>query len=281
MDAYQMLSRDHEKVDGLFRQFERATRRSEMNRIAERICHDLIVHATLEEEIFYPACREHVQDDKLDEAQVEHDAAKTLLAEIMAGDADDPYFAAKVNVLAEMIRHHVHEEEQAARSIFAQARRSGLDADRLAQRMQRRREELEQMVERGELNTLTLMSFSHLPGGTVRAGQSRGASNGARDHQARPIAYGGRETYGGAGRDERNYERMQDGRMPSFRDSLMDDRAHDDDADREFRGNSAAYGTGRRGSDDEDLERSGRAYRSERGDTNPARRAQQSSRHDS
>ncbi|WP_457795668.1 hemerythrin domain-containing protein [Methylocystis sp. S23] len=142
-DAIEMLKADHRRVEELFDRYEQAKRRAEKSKIAQQICLELTIHAELEEEIFYPACREHVDDPLLDEAQVEHDTAKILIAEIaMGAPQNDPFFDAKVMVLAEYIRHHIQEEEKNADSIFAKALEGGVDTDRLGQRMMTRREEL-------------------------------------------------------------------------------------------------------------------------------------------
>jgi hemerythrin superfamily protein len=142
-DAIEMLKSDHRRVEQLFDKYEQARRRAEKSKLARQICLELTVHAELEEGIFYPACREHVDDPLLDEAQVEHDTAKILVAEIAMGTpAADPFFDAKVKVLAEYIRHHVEEEEKSSGSIFARAIEGGVDTAELGQRMMARREEL-------------------------------------------------------------------------------------------------------------------------------------------
>src|SRR5436190_2039728 len=77
-------------------------------KLAEKICLELSVHAAIEEEIFYPACEGKVDEDLLKESYVEHDAAKLLIAEISAGsEQSDDFFDSKVKVLQEEIEHHV------------------------------------------------------------------------------------------------------------------------------------------------------------------------------
>lgn len=147
-DAIEMLSADHRKVEQLFEQYRTARRRAEKSKLAREICKELIIHAELEEEIFYPACREHVEDSKIDEAMVEHDGAKILISEIAVGSPSDEFFDAKVAVLTEYIRHHVQEEEKNSESIFAEAKAGGLDMAALGARMQARKAEL--MKEMGQ-----------------------------------------------------------------------------------------------------------------------------------
>src|SRR3954470_22847322 len=122
-DAIALLKADHRKVEELFEKYESA--RGRKAEIAKKICMELIVHTMLEEEIFYPACREAgVEDDMLDEAAVEHDGAKVLIAELEHGSPDDDYYDAKVKVLSEEIKHHVKEEEKRD-GVFAQAKSKG------------------------------------------------------------------------------------------------------------------------------------------------------------
>jgi hypothetical protein len=144
-DAIALLKADHRKVEGLFEKYESA--RGRKADLAKQICMELIIHTMIEEEIFYPACREAgVESDMMDEANVEHDGAKTLIAELENGSPDDEYYDAKVKVLSEEIKHHVKEEEQRG-GIFTEARKAELDLDDLGKRMTARKEELKAQFE--------------------------------------------------------------------------------------------------------------------------------------
>ena len=139
-DAIALLKADHRKVEGLFEKYESA--RSKKADIARQICAELTIHTMLEEEIFYPACREaEVESDMMDEANVEHDGAKVLIAELENGSPDDEFYDAKVKVLSEEIKHHVKEEEKRG-GIFTEARKCELDLEALGERMAARKEEL-------------------------------------------------------------------------------------------------------------------------------------------
>lgn len=142
MDSVALLKADHRKVEDLFAKFEAARGADRKKKIATEICTELTVHAMIEEEIFYPACKGRIEDDLVDEAYVEHDGAKVLIAEIEAGSPDDEFYDAKVKVLSEMIKHHVKEEEQRAEGMFAQAKKAGLDMDALGEQMMARKKEL-------------------------------------------------------------------------------------------------------------------------------------------
>ena len=100
------------------------------------------MHATIEEEIFYPAFLDATGETDLHhEAEIEHQGAKNLIARDRRIDPDDEYFDAKVTVLAELIRHHVNEEEQRD-GMFAKAKESDMDLDAIGEQLQTRKEEL-------------------------------------------------------------------------------------------------------------------------------------------
>lgn len=139
MDAIAMLKADHRKVEEIFAQFEKASGKDRKRKLAEQACLELKVHTIIEEEIFYPACRRVVEADMLNEAYVEHDAAKLMINDIEAGGPDEAFYDAKVKVLSEMIMHHVEEEEKRSEGLFSLARAAGLDMDDLAERMRARK----------------------------------------------------------------------------------------------------------------------------------------------
>ena len=142
MDAITLLKADHRKVDELFKEYEDAERGARKRSLAEQICLELTVHTKIEEEIFYPACKGHVDDDLLKESYVEHDGAKVMIAEIEAGAPSDEFYDAKVKVLSEEIKHHVKEEEGWLQGLFSQAKRGGVDMDALGAELQARKDKL-------------------------------------------------------------------------------------------------------------------------------------------
>ena len=77
IDAVALLKTDHRTVEELFERFENTTAKATKAKIARQVCFELMVHATIEEEIFYPAVKESVDEDIHDEAYVEHDGAKS------------------------------------------------------------------------------------------------------------------------------------------------------------------------------------------------------------
>ncbi|HVF36707.1 MAG TPA: hemerythrin domain-containing protein [Sphingomicrobium sp.] len=150
MDAVALLKQDHRTVEDLFAQFEKAGGDGRKQKLAQQICLELSVHATIEEEIFYPACEGKIEDgDLLKEAYVEHDGAKVLIAEILGGAPSDEFYDSKVKVLQEQIEHHVEEEEKRLEGLFSQAREAGLDMDALGEQLASRKQELTAQFESG------------------------------------------------------------------------------------------------------------------------------------
>jgi hemerythrin superfamily protein len=139
--AVKLLKKDHREVEGMFDEYEQLEDEQEKLALFQQIALSLKVHTQIEEEIFYPAERGEVEDDLLDEAQVEHDGAKKLIAEIEAMQPSDDLYDAKVKVLGEYIKHHVKEEEQPG-GVFAQAKRGEEDLDAMGERLKARKEEL-------------------------------------------------------------------------------------------------------------------------------------------
>jgi hemerythrin superfamily protein len=141
-DAIALLKADHRQVETWFEQFEKTRSDEKKQELAANICKALTVHAQIEEEIFYPAFLEATDDtDMHHEAEVEHDGAKKLIAQIEGSGPDDEYFDAKVKVLSEMIKHHVKEEEQPG-GMFAEARDSDMDLEEIGRQLEARKAEL-------------------------------------------------------------------------------------------------------------------------------------------
>ena len=150
-DAIALLKKDHDEVQELFEQFNKASGEGRKEKLARKICRELTIHAMIEEEIFYPACDGKVDEDLLKEGYVEHDAAKLMIAEIEAGEPSDEFYDAKMKVLCEEIDHHIQEEEKRMEGLFAQAKKAGLDMDALGEQLAQRKAELMAQTESGSL----------------------------------------------------------------------------------------------------------------------------------
>lgn len=142
-DAISLLRADHKLVEDLFREFEglKEEDTSEMEQIVKQACMALQVHTQIEEEIFYPAASEVLEEDEslVLEARVEHEAAKQLIQKLEQGDSSDPQYHATFRVLCAYVRHHIEEEQ---RRLFPKLKRKGLDLEELGKRLQQRKSEL-------------------------------------------------------------------------------------------------------------------------------------------
>jgi len=145
-DGVQLLKADHREVEKLFSQFEKARGDEQKLQIARQICMELRIHTQIEEEIFYPTSRDFLKDDEIvNEAVVEHQAAKDLIDEIEAmDDPSDEMFEAKVTVLQEQIEHHVREEEK---EYFPQVQKSDMDLKAIGEQMALRKQEIKAQMQ--------------------------------------------------------------------------------------------------------------------------------------
>ncbi len=139
--AIRLLKQDHREVEAMFDEYEQLEANKDKQALFDKIALALKVHTQIEEEVLYPESRGEVEDDLIDEAYVEHDGAKKLIAEIEAMKPGQAFYDAKVKVLGEYIKHHVKEEEQPG-GFFAQAKKGDEDLEAMGERMKARKEEL-------------------------------------------------------------------------------------------------------------------------------------------
>jgi hemerythrin superfamily protein len=140
LEATALLKADHKAVDELFEQYESARSSTKKKALVAQICMELTVHAQIEEEIFYPQVKEALKDKELiPEATVEHATLKDLIAQLENDEPGDEMYDAKVQVLAEYVKHHVKEEQN---EIFPKAKASKLDMKALGEQLQQRKDEL-------------------------------------------------------------------------------------------------------------------------------------------
>jgi len=147
-DAVALLKADHREVEKLFGQFEKAKDEDRKKALADKICLELKVHTQIEEEIFYPTAREYLDDEEMvDEAVVEHAAAKDLIAEIEGMQPSDDLYEAKVTVLQEQIEHHVQEEEK---ELFPKLKKTDMDMKAVGGQLKSRKTELMGQMDGGQ-----------------------------------------------------------------------------------------------------------------------------------
>lgn len=118
-DPITMLEQDHRKVEALFADWQRTKDAA----VAEQICSELTVHATVEEQAVYPVLAQDVpQGEQLEEeAEQEHGDAKELIAKIQRAGYSGPRVAELMEELISGVNHHVEEEEG---QIFPKLRQS-------------------------------------------------------------------------------------------------------------------------------------------------------------
>ena len=142
-NALTLLRQDHDEVSEMFEKFEKRKDKmtsQQKQTLVEEICTALTVHAQIEEEIFYPAVGPEIDDeDLMDEAVVEHQSLKELIAKIEDEGPDGEYYDAHVTVLGEYVKHHVKEEQG---EMFKKVRATDIDLKELGGRMQQRKMEL-------------------------------------------------------------------------------------------------------------------------------------------
>lgn len=143
-----LLADDHQQVLLALAQFGRLGRgapAAEREAQVRRICALLSLHATLEEDLLYPALRRSPElGDRerrlLHEAEVEQLVVRILMSQLRRMQAQDPQFEPLVGVLGRYVEHHVKDVEQ---GILPRLNRvTSVDWQRLAQDLHRRREAL-------------------------------------------------------------------------------------------------------------------------------------------
>jgi hemerythrin-like domain-containing protein len=144
MDALSLLKEDHQKVKKMLSELDSTTERGVKTReeLFTKLKGELQVHEAIEEEIFYPALKEHPKAKELVlEAYEEHNVVDTVVAEIEGVAYDDERWGAKMTVMKENLEHHIEEEET---EMFKQARQvfEGEQLDELGSRMESRKQEL-------------------------------------------------------------------------------------------------------------------------------------------
>ena len=137
-----MIRFDHSHTLVTFHQYTTAQKPKVKKALAETICTALEIHATLEEEIFYPVMRElEGSDPTMLKSEPEHNEMRRLIAQLRATSPTDAKHDRLVHELMRDVIHHVADEETV---LLPDAERS-LSRDRLSElgaEMTRRRLQL-------------------------------------------------------------------------------------------------------------------------------------------
>ena len=146
MEAISLLIADHREVEVLFKTYEDSEEPMIQAQTAEMICKCLTVHATIEEECFYPEARKLLGPDDeqklVDHAEKEHGMAKTMISKIMSMETGIMLHAA-IKALKLAIEHHVKEEEN---EMFPRLQKLGMETDKLGDKMMERKAELKKSM---------------------------------------------------------------------------------------------------------------------------------------
>ena len=126
MDALRLLKEDHDLVKRILKEGDETTDRAEKTRteLFARLKSELEVHERIEEEVLYPALRDHPKSKEIAlEGYEEHHVVDTILGELEMTPVTDDEWKAKFTVAKENLEHHIEEEEgemfQKARQIFS------------------------------------------------------------------------------------------------------------------------------------------------------------------
>ena len=141
MNAIKMLENDHEKMRELLNELESTTERGVKTRqeLFATIKGELTIHEIIEEEIFYPALKNHPKArDIVLEGYEEHHVVDLLMGELEGLDVDDEMWGAKATVMKENVEHHMEEEEgemfKKARQVFDDTELEDLGAEMAARK---------------------------------------------------------------------------------------------------------------------------------------------------
>jgi len=142
VDALELMKSDHAAVKKLLERGDKTTEQATKTRqeLFDTIKTELGAHEAMEEEIFYPALKEHPKaKDIVLEAYEEHHVVNTVMGELERTPVDDETWGAKFTVMKENLEHHIEEEEG---EMFKQARQvfDAAELEDLGMRMERRKQ---------------------------------------------------------------------------------------------------------------------------------------------
>jgi len=252
--ADQLLKQDHRHLEGELDRYDASMSAEQRAAQVRQALAALNLHTTIKEELLYPMCRAQGLATLVDVAQVQHDLAKLLAADLMEQPPDSPFFDAKFQVLRDSVKRHVAMEEQAGTGLLAKAQECGIDFDELGERIRMRRAELEQARDfvLSPIVTLKILGDQHHQMEDVMNRQSNERERDAQgrfteqDDRSRGSRYESRQ----GGYDDDRYSRRDDERRDWGRDDYRassrgerdwaDDRSHGrrygSDSDRDDQG---------------------------------------------
>jgi hemerythrin superfamily protein len=157
IDAIALLKADHRTIEQLFAAFERTSNQARRRELATRLCHELVVHAKVEEELLYPqalAAFDPQDHGLIWEATVEHGTLSGLIEGLADQQDDNELFASHVRVLKEYVKHHVESEEH---DLFPRLRACRIDLAKLGEQIAARRAVLLESLDKVEAPAAALI----------------------------------------------------------------------------------------------------------------------------
>jgi hemerythrin superfamily protein len=184
MNALDLLIADHNRVRGLFARFDSAKDAGDTTALVElagKIFDELVVHTTIEEEIFYPEVHDTTDDvaETVDEGVQEHHVVKVLMEELGGLEPGADEWIAKMTVLIENVEHHAEEEEK---ELFPPLRRRlASQLDEMAERLEARKAELgapvlADKIDLTKAELLDLAKDQEIPGRTTMSQEELAAT---------------------------------------------------------------------------------------------------------
>jgi len=137
IDALELLTQQHDEVEQLISELEDSDDGEEKLELFQELADKVAAHSAIEEKLFYPSVMTDDTEEQLLEATEEHLAVKRVLADLLAMEATDDRFDAKLSVLKEQIRHHSRDEEEGklfpkVRTMFSKDELAGMGNELLA-----------------------------------------------------------------------------------------------------------------------------------------------------
>jgi acetyl esterase/lipase len=108
-DVDHLIADDHAGVERQFQHLEAG--RGNRRVLVDQVSFELALHAFAEETVLYPIWPEIGMTDEHDDAEHEHQQIKELLVVLGRTEPGDDEFEQSLTRLMEVVRHHVHDEE--------------------------------------------------------------------------------------------------------------------------------------------------------------------------
>jgi len=148
-DALYLLASDHRFIEDLFARYRAMApvpaHAAQRELLAEEICLALTIQLRLEQELFYPAAREALDDaDAVEDCESGQDRLRDMVAQVLATRFADPLFDARLAVLEGYVASHIRQQRE---QLFPAVSSAPLDLHALGLRLAARKDELHAVAE--------------------------------------------------------------------------------------------------------------------------------------